>query len=114
MNYNDPYLNYIALRQSRLLKEYLTYFPEDNHNFDQYRNHFNIIKQKLYESYVSHFIKKTLEIKDVDYPLRPLLFDLHKHYKKTNERINIKIVSDYLHQLPGKKMLFINNYLFKK
>ena len=114
MNFNDPYLNYIALRQTRMLKDYLKYFPEDQHVFNQFRINFNIIKQKLYESYVNHFIRKEIEVSDIDYPLRPLIFDLHKHYKESGEKINIKIVSDYLHQLPGKKMLFINNYLFKK
>tara|TARA_B100001094_G_scaffold121359_1_gene117050 strand:+ start:1032 stop:2111 length:1080 start_codon:yes stop_codon:yes gene_type:complete len=114
MNYNDPYLNYIALRQKRLLKEYLKFFPEDYHIYNQYRMDFNIIKQLLYESYVSKFIRKEIEISDIKYPLRPLVFELHKFYKESGESINIKIVSDYLHNLPGKKMLFINNYLFKK
>ena len=114
MNYNDPYLNYIALRQSRLLSEYLKYFPEDQHIFQQYRIYFNVIKQELYESYVSHFIRKERELNNISYPLRPLLFELHKYYKETGEKINVKIVSDYLHNLPGKRMLFINNYLFNK
>ena len=76
--------------------------------------YFNVIKQELYESYVSHFIRKERELNNISYPLRPLLFELHKYYKETGEKINVKIVSDYLHNLPGKRMLFINNYLFNK
>tara|TARA_Y100000590_G_scaffold469232_1_gene655691 strand:+ start:22441 stop:23583 length:1143 start_codon:yes stop_codon:yes gene_type:complete len=111
MNYNNKFLNYIALRQQGLLSEYLTYFPEDSHLFDKYRNEFNQIKIKLYERYVSRFIKKEIETKEIEYPLKPLVYELHGYYKETGEKINIKIVSDYLHSLDGKRILFIKNKL---
>ena len=111
MNYNNKFLNYIALRQQGLLSEYLTYFPEDGNLFDQYRNEFNQIKIKLYDRYVSRFIKKEIETKEIEYPLKPLVYELHGYYKETGEKINIKIVSDYLHSLDGKKILFIKNQL---
>ena len=111
MNYNNKFLNYIALKQQRLLNEYLKYFPEDSYLFNDYRNSFNQIRMKLYERYVSKFIKKEIEIKDVEYPLKPLLYELHKSYKTTGEKITVKTVSDYLHSLDGKKILFILNKL---
>ena len=111
MNYNNKFLNYIALKQQRLLNEYLKYFPEDSYLFNDYRNSFNQIRMKLYERYVSKFIKKEIEIKDVEYPLKPLLYELHKSYKTTGEKITVKTVSYYLHSLDGKKILFILNKL---
>ena len=114
MNHNNKYLNYISLRQQKVLKEYLTYFPEDIDEFELYRNNFNHIKVRLYDRYVSRFIKKEIEIKDIEYPLKPLVFQLHKYYKDSGDKITIKIVSDYLHSLDGKKLLFINNYLFNR
>ena len=110
MNHNDKYLNYILLKQKRLLSQYLIYFPEDRFLFDEYRGEFNTIKLKLYERYVSRFIRKEIETKDIEYPLKPLVYELHTHYKESGEKINIKIVSDYLHQLDGKKMMFIRKY----
>jgi hypothetical protein len=112
MNYNDKFLNYIELRQTRLLSEYLNYFPEDQYTFKEYRDQFNSIKQKLHESYILHFVRREKELKEIDYPLRPLLFKLHEYYKETGEIITIKVVSDYLHGIPSRKMLFIKNYLF--
>ena len=114
MNHNHKFLNYTELRQQRLLTEYLTYFPEDTYIFDEYRNDFNKIKMLLYERYVSRFIRKTIETNDIEYPLKPLVYELHKHYKDTGEKVSIKIVSDYLHSLDGKKILFIKNRLFNK
>ena len=110
MNHNNKYLKYIELRQQGLLSEYLQYFPEDNHLFNEYRDEFNRIKMKLYERYVSRFIRKEIQNKDIEYPLRPLIFELHKFYQTTGQKINIKVVSDYMHQLDGKKMLFIKKY----
>tara|TARA_Y100000389_G_C17404978_1_gene487525 strand:+ start:1 stop:777 length:777 start_codon:yes stop_codon:yes gene_type:complete len=112
MNNNDKFLNYIGLRQSRMLTEYLRYFPEDQYLFNEYRNDFNHIKQKLHESYLSHFVRKEKEVKEIEYTLRPLIFDLHNYYKKTGDVITIKVVSDFMHKLPGKKILFIKNRIF--
>ena len=111
MNFNHKLLNYIALRQQGVLTEYLTYFPEDSYLFNQYRNELNHIKMKLYERYVSRFIKKEIETKEIEYSLKLLVHQLHDYYCKTGEKITIKIVSDYLHSLDGKKMLFIKNHL---
>jgi hypothetical protein len=111
MNHNDKYLNYISLRQKHLLTEYLNYFPEDRFIFNEYRDEFNMIKFKLYERYVSKFIRKEIDMKDIEYPLKPLVYELHEHYKESGEKINIKVVSDYMHQLDGKKIMFIRNRL---
>ena len=111
MNYNNKFLNYIALRQHKLLNEYLTYFPEEGYLFNEYRNSFNRIKIKLYESYVSRFIKKEIKNKDIEYPLRPLVYELHNHYHKSGEKITIKTVSDYMHGLDGKRVFFVKNLL---
>jgi hypothetical protein len=110
MNYNHPFLNYIELRQKKKLTEYLNYFPEARYLFDEYRNKLIKIKEDIYESYVSIFIKKENEMKNVNYSIRPLLYKLHGYYHKSGEKINRKIVSDYLYQLPCKKLLFIYNY----
>lgn len=111
MNNNDKYLNYISLKQKHLLTQYLMYFPEDRFLFDKYRDEFNHIKMILYERYVSRFIQKKIANKDIEYPLRPLVYELHKHYKNSGEKINLKIVSDYMHKLDGKRMMFIINHL---
>jgi hypothetical protein len=111
MNHNDKFLNYISLRQKRLLKEYLKYFPEDSDLFERYREEFNNVKTILYQRYVSRYIKKEITNKEIEYSLKPLIYELHGHYLNTHEKINIKIVSDYLHNLDGKKIMFIKKYL---
>ena len=113
MNHNNKFMNYISLRQNNLLKEFLMYFPEESYIFNEYREKFNNIKNLLFNSYIKHFVKKELDIKEIEYPLRPLIFELHTMYKTTGNKTTLQVVSDYMHELPEKRMLFIYNYLFK-
>ena len=116
MNHNDKFLNYISLRQNNLLKEYLKFFPEDGFLFNDYRTKFNSIKFELHESYLDVFVRKEKTKDDVNYALKPLIYELHKYYLKDPKKniVTTKVVNNYLHNLPGKKIMFICNYLFQK
>ena len=65
---------------------------------------------KIYKKNGIEQLKKFL-INDVEYSLKPLLFELHDYYKYSNQKITFKIVNDYVFHLPGKKILFIQKYL---
>ena len=112
MNYNDKFMNYILLRQKRLLGEYLTYFPEDSYLFNNYKTNYFLMKKTLYDRYVSRYIKKEITNKEIEYPLKPHIINLHNHYKSSGIKINLKIVSDYFHNLDAKMVKFIQNYLY--
>jgi hypothetical protein len=112
MNHNNKLMNYISLRQCGKLKEYLQYFPEESERFNNYRDEFNIIKDDIFNGYLARFVYKTKKMSDISYPLRPLLYELHKRYLDTQEKTTIKVVSDYLHDTDGKRISFIHNHLF--
>ena len=112
-NFNNKFLSYIELRQEWKLSEYLQYFPEERHIYNLYRDRYNIIKDKLYSSYVLLYIKKEIEKKDVEYSLRPLVHELHKYYLKTKHKINMSYINEYMQGQPGKRLLFIYNQMFK-
>ena len=109
INYNNKLLHYIELRQNSNLTEYLTYFPEESHNFMMYRDIFNEIKHDLYSSYQSCFVKKRAKLREVDYYMRPLLIELHKQYLETKNVTTMSVVSDYMHNLPSKRFAYIYN-----
>lgn len=111
-NFNNKFLSYINLRQEWKLSEYLKYFPEERHKYEIYRERYNIIKNKLYESYVSVNITKDKKLNDIDYVLRPLVYEIHGYYLKTKHKINMQYINDYMQNIPGKKMLFIYNRMF--
>ena len=109
-NFNNKFLSYVSLRQEWKLVEYLRYFPEERYIFEKYKEDYMMIKHKLYESYVSVNITKTLEKKDVFYPLKPLVDELHRYYLKTKHKVNMSYINDYMQSLPPKRLLFIYNY----
>ena len=111
MHNNNKFLNYIELRQKNLLKEYLRFFPEDVFEFESYRDQFNNVKQLLYDNYKDVFIKKIKTTSDVEYSLKPVIHDLHKIYRETGVKTTFKVVSDYMHTLPAKKVLYMINHL---
>ncbi len=112
MNHNHKLMNYISLRQKRILRDYLFYFPEDSKLMNDYRDDYNTIKDRIFNSYLSRFVYKNKTMEEIDFPLRPIIYELHKHYLETKEKTTIKVVSDYLHKMDGKRITFIHNYLF--
>lgn len=109
-NFNNKLLTFLYLRQNNLLKTYLTYFKDDLHLFDKYRNIIYIMKNELHNYYINYFIKKTVEKKNIPYHLKPLLFDLHTLYKKNGIKIKNEIINQYIFELPIKKLCFVLNY----
>lgn len=111
-NFNNKFLSYIKLRQEWKLSEYLKFFPEERYKYDLYRERYNIIKNKLYDAYVNVNINKTIKLNDVEYPLRPLVYEIHGYYLKTKHKINMSFINEYIQNVEGKKMLFIYNRIF--
>lgn len=111
MNYNNNFMNYISLKQNSKLSEYLTYFPENRYDFNDYDMRVINIKNKTYENYVNVFIKKTKELKDVEYSLKPILYEVHGIYLNDKKNMTFEKVSKYVDTLDGKKLLFIEKYL---
>jgi hypothetical protein len=111
-NHNNKLMNYITLRQNGNLKEYLQYFPEESHLFNNYRDDYNSMKDDIFNGYLSRFVYKNKTMEQIPYPLRPVLYELHQKYLHTNEKTTMKIVSEYFHQMDGKRIAFMYNYLF--
>jgi hypothetical protein len=113
MNNNNKFLSYMELRQKWLLNEYLEYFPEELVLFNDYRDKITNLKELVYASYVNYRIKKDIELKDIEYTLRPIMYELHDFYKKNNVKITKNYVSGYINKLDGKRLIFILNRINK-
>ena len=110
-NNNNKFLNYMELSKNSKLNEYMQYFPEDNQVFTEYYNKFLNFRNILYKTYINIHIAKKNTLKDVNYILKPLIYELHGDYLKTREKISINKVNNYIMGLPDVKVLFIINRL---
>ena len=110
---NNPFLNYIILRQSGNLKEYLKYFPESQLHYNEYRDKIHTLSNALYTMYKNTHVYKSDEIKDIPYYLRPLVYDIHGIYLRTKEPTTWLHIKEYIHNLEPKKLMFALNYMVK-
>lgn len=110
ININDKSLLYFDLRKNGNLKEYLHYFPEDNDTFSKSRDFFHSLKGRLYDIYFSVYVKKDCNFKDIRYEYKPLIKDIHNIYLSSGNKIRLKNIEDYLHNLPSKRLVFVMNF----
>jgi hypothetical protein len=110
LNINNKSLMYYELRKNGNLKEYLHYFPEDSDNFSKSRDFFHSLKDKLHDIYFSIYVKKECDFKDINYEYKPLIKEIHQIYLSSGNKIRLKTIEDYLHNLPSKRLVFVMNF----
>ena len=110
-NTNNPCLNYLVLRNSGHLSNYLKLFPEYRFQFETYRNKVHSITQLLHQYYIAVFVKKEVDKKDIPFALKPLIYDIHGLYLKDKESISWQHVKNYIYELEPKRLQFVINKL---
>lgn len=109
-NQNNKMFVFLDLYKQRRLQEYLKVYHDDRDLFIRYKNRYEIMRNELYSNYCKHFIEKSVERKDVPYQLKPLIYELHDIYKSTGQKINYKLINDYLQNMNVKRITFVLNY----
>lgn len=110
-NTNNPHLDYLQLRSSGHLINYLKMFPEKRFEFDKYRNQLHNFTQALYDYYRGVFVQKEINKKDIPFSLKPFIYVLHKEYLTTQQSISYGRVKQYIYEQEPKKLLFALNRL---
>ena len=106
---NNPYLNYLQIRQSGRLKEYLKYFPENVVDFTHYRDKIHSLTNDLYTNYKNVNVTKTKDKKEVPFHLKPFVYEIHGKYLETKQPTTWNDVKDYIYHLPPKRLMFALN-----
>ena len=110
-NTDNPCLNYLILRHSGNLTEYIKYFPEKRFEFNKYREKLHNMSRLLYQLYCAVFIKKTLEKDEVPFHFKPLIYEVHGYYLKNKEAISWEYIKNYIYELEPKRLYFVINNL---
>ena len=109
-NQNNKMFIFLTLYKQRKLNEYLKIYKNDKELFEMYKNKYEIMRNELYSNYCNHFIKKNIVTKDVPYQLKPIIHELHDIYRSTGQKINYKLINDYLKNMNVKRLTFILNH----
>ncbi len=112
---NQPKLeyHYLDLRRQNKIGMFLNYYPEYRKEFNEYQKKLHTFTEKLYENYVSCYIKKTKPL--IEYPkeYRTHMFNLHEEYKRIRENgeyIRMKKVIEYFNSLKSDIILYSLNF----
>ena len=109
-NQNNKMFIFLTLYKKRNVDEYLKVYKDDKNIFEVYKNKYEIMRNELYNNYCSHFIKKEIVTKDVPFQLKPIIYELHDIYRSTGQKINYKLINDYLQNMNVKRLTFILNH----
>ena len=108
---------YLQLRKSGNLNEFMEYYPEYVEEFDGYKDQLYDWTDKLYNTYVDCFILKNKTLKNADFELKPILYDIQKEYltnlMPNSRKVNFKYIVNYVKQMPIQKIMFSMNYALR-
>jgi len=110
-NTNNTCLNYLILRNSGHLTNFLQLLPEKRFEFEGYRKTVHNITQLLHQYYTNVFIHKEIDKKDIPFALRPLIYEIHGQYLKDKQGISWSHVKQYIYDLEPKRLQFVINNL---
>jgi hypothetical protein len=105
---------YYNLRQHGNVKQYLKYYPEQSENLMLLRKSLHDFTKKLYDLYVSCFIKKDKMLKEYPFKFKQHMYNLHQLFlnnlRGTGKYVTLYTVKTYVNTLPIPKLMFSMNY----
>ena len=102
---------YLQLRKDHGIDEYLKYHPQHSRVFRQFRDRLHDYTQRLYDSYIEHYIKKDAKpLKEYDRELKTHMYKLHYDtylatMKEAGAFITKHTVINYVNQLAAAQQL---------
>ena len=117
---NQPKLQYqyLSLRQSGKVGDFLKYYPENKKDFSQFRDQIHAFTQTLYENYVSCYIKKEKALKYFSDQYRTHMFKIHEIYindlKECKRFVTNTVVIKYVNELHPNLLMYCLNFHMRK
>ena len=102
---------YLQLRKDRAIDEYLKYHPQHSRAFQQIRERLHEYTQKLYDSYIEHYVKKNAKpLKEYDRELKIHMYKLHydvylAKMKENGVFVTKHTIIEYVNQLAVAQQL---------
>ena len=114
---NQPKLQYqyLTLRQSGKVKEYLHYYSEHKQAFEEFRQSMHDYTNQLFSNYIKCYVKKERELKTFPDKYKKYMYKLHHELYLTElmpekKYITKEVVINYINGLHPAKCMFVLNY----
>lgn len=117
---NQPKLQfqYLCLRHSGKIREFLKYYPETKEDMSKFRDQVHMFTNTLYKNYISCYIKKEKPLKEYSEQYRTHMFKIHQKYmddlKPNNLFVTNTVVINYVNELHPSLLMYCLNYNMRK
>jgi len=117
---NQPKLQYqyLCLRHSGKLPEFLKYYPETKEAMSKFRNQVHMFTEHLHKNYICCYVKKEKPLKEYSAQYRTHMFKLHEHFINDLRQKGLYVtnteVIKYVNKLPPSLLMYCLNYNMRK
>jgi hypothetical protein len=117
---NQPKLQYqyLCLRHSGKLPEFLKYYPETKVQMSQYRDQVHMFTNTLHKNYISCYVKKEKALKEFSDQYRTHMYKIHEQYinelRPKQLYVSNTVVIRYVNSLDPSLLMFCLNYNMRK
>lgn len=109
---------YISLRRSGKVAEFLRFYPEFKEEFSRYREQIHEFTNNLHQNYISCYIRKEKPLREFDGEYRTHMYALHKKYidelREQGKYVSIQVVMSYVNTLEAARLMYSVNYKMRK
>jgi hypothetical protein len=109
---------YLSLRHSGKLSEFLKYYPETKAEMSKFRDQVHMFTNTLHQNYISCYVKKTKPLREYPDQYRTHMFKLHEQYigdlKSKNSFVTNTVVIQYVNQLHPSLLMHCLNHNMRK
>jgi arsenate reductase-like glutaredoxin family protein len=117
---NQPKLQYeyLSLRKTGRMTEFLNFYPEYKKQFYVYRKQLHDFTLALYQNYVNCYINKERPLGEFPKEYRISMYNIHQYYltylREEKKHITFKTVVEYVNSLHQSQQMHLLNYNIKR
>lgn len=117
---NQPKLQYqyLTLRHSGKLHEFLKYYPETKPEMSKFRDQVHMFTNTLHQNYISCYVKKEKPLKEFSDQYRTHMFNIHQQFinvlRPNKLCVSNTIVIQFVNNLPPSLLMYCLNYNLRK
>ena len=117
---NQPKLQYqyLCLRHSGKLPEFLKYYPETKEEMSKFRDQVHMFTENLHKNYIACYVKKEKPLREYSDQYRTHMFKIHEHFindlRPKGLYVNNTEVIKYVNNLHPSLLMYCLNFNMRK
>lgn len=109
---------YLNLRHSGKVSEFLKFYPDFAEQFQNYRQQVHEFTTNLHQFYLNCYARKEKPLGQYPYEYRGHMFNLHQKYINDlipdNKKVTKGVVIEYINELPPARLMYSLNYKYRE